>query len=527
MNALPRALPKAPLLTHPRLHTVIAWLWLFLPLFWMWPNARSAGEVLLSALLCMGVLLSRWTTRVATVVLWVLGLCFLGYFFAVHSLPDEFFWQSILGSNPGEALEYAGSYRPQDAGLLLAWAIPALLATRYLWRQPQVLQGRKIRVLAWLTLGIWLLWMVVSMAKGYGVYRMFSRVDRVYPLMIVKSWERYERNAQLVAQMATVPAPDQAPMVDVLVVVLGESASAHRWSLLGYQSNPTNAALELWQSGLVTLPLTTNGNNTGKTLPVIVSGRPLTPLPTEGIASYLDYAQAAGFHNHVFANQQAPGFANVALRMRSDQYLQLQDGRLDGELTPLLQRSLQAPTQESAPLVITLHTYGSHPRVEKRYPEAAALWSDPYDNSLHYASQLLADWIAQLQQLKDQRVALVYVSDHGQDFPVCGGSYTHGMTRSTYEVPFLLWTNDKLRQQYPAWWQQWHTLQQHAIDTQGIPRLNTLLPAQVIAQLVGYSQELPRSEGFTANGHYPPEQNQALCTDWLSHVKQLHPAAVQ
>lgn len=32
-------------------------------------------------------------------------------------------------------------------------------------------------------------------------------------------------------------------MVDMLVVVIGESASAHRWSLLGYEGNPTNAAL--------------------------------------------------------------------------------------------------------------------------------------------------------------------------------------------------------------------------------------------------------------------------------------------
>ncbi len=527
MNVLLQERTPAPPSTTEKLKTALAWCWLFMPVLWMWPNARSALEVVVSALVLMCALLSRVTTRLVTVLLLLVGLSFLGYFFAVHSLPDEFFWQSILGSNAGEAVEYVQSYRAADAALLLAWALPALLAIRHLWRLPRPLQSKKIRMLAWVTLGIWVIWMCISFFKGYDVYKFFSRAGRIYPFMMVESWERYEKNAQLATLTTQLAPPEAPPMVDLLVVVLGESASAHRWSMLGYAGNPTNAALTPWQSGLVALPLTTSGNNTGKALPVIVTGRSLTPLPAEGIASYLDYTKAAGFYNHVFVNQQAPGFANVALRLRADQHRQLQDGQFDGALTPWLQQSLQQYARDSHPLMITLHTYGSHPKVARRYPESAALWSDPYDNSLHYTSQLLAEWIQALDQFKDRRVALLYVSDHGQDFPVCGGSYVHGVTRSTYEVPFLLWANQALRQKYPAWWHQWQQLGQHAIDAQGIPRFNTLLPAQLIAQLAGYPSTMPSSQELSANGAYPPAETAALCSDWFPHVQQLHPAAAQ
>lgn len=509
----------------PKLFTLGAWLWLFLPLVWMWPTARSLSEALLSALLLMGLLLARATSRVAVIALWLIGMAFLSYFFAVHSLPDEFFWQAVLGSTPSEASEYLQSFRPTDTARILTWAVPALVASIYLWRQKQPLHSKKVRVVAWFTVAIWLLWISISLFKGYDVYRIFSRVDRIYPLMLVHSWERYEHNKQFALLPSPSSAPTHAPMIDVLVVVLGESASAHRWSLLGYQGGPTNAALAPWQQGLISMPLTTNGNNTGQTLPVIVTGQSLNPLPITGVASYIDQAKAAGFRNEVYANQQAPeGLASVALRMRSDSFTRLQDGHYDGALTPLFTAALHNAQTSAQPLLITLHTYGSHPSVDKRTPPEKAAGSEPYDNSIHYTSQLIAQWIAQLNTLKDKRTALLYVSDHGQDFPVCGGSYVHGITRSTYEVPFLLWTNSTVRQLYRDWWQQWIGLAQHAVTDDGVPRYTTLLPAQAIEQLLGYDTQPPTPTGSPA-GMYPPVADSSLCTDWFPQVQKLHPAA--
>lgn len=505
---------------------LLAWLWLFAPVLWMWPSGRSLMEVVLSSLLFLFVLRWRASVRVAVIVLLWAGCSFLGYFFAVHSAPDEFFWYSLLGSNPTEAWEYARSYRWADWALALSWLVPALVAAVHLWRSAPVLRGKWLRGLGWLSLVVWGLWGGMCLAKGYSWSKAVSRLERVYPMAMAQAFLDYRGNSRSLYTVPEVPAPATAPMVDVLVVVLGESNSAHRWSLLGYQGQDTNAPLQARRDQLVVLPVTVNGNNTGKTLPVLMTGRRMQPLPEEGAASYLDWARAAGLRRDSITNQMAAGFANMALRQRSDSFLQLQDGSFDGALTGLLAQALAAGHK---PQLVTLHMYGSHPRVERRVPKELARWADPYDNSIHYTSQLLADWMAQLDAIPNVRAALVYASDHGQDFPVCGGSYTHGITRSTYEVPLLLWANQALRQSQTAWWQQLQQFQRTAVDGEGIPRYNSLLMAQWLQQLLGQVPTMtnPLQSDAGAPGAYPPAEDSAHCGDWNARVQQLHPAAVR
>lgn len=90
MNVLLQERAKAPPPTTEKLKTALAWCWLFMPLLWMWPNARSASEVVVSALLLMCALLSRITTRLVTVLLLVVGLCFLGYFLRYTACQTSF-----------------------------------------------------------------------------------------------------------------------------------------------------------------------------------------------------------------------------------------------------------------------------------------------------------------------------------------------------------------------------------------------------------------------------------------------------
>ena len=517
------------------LRGALAWLWLFAPVLWMWPGRRSALEVVLSAVLFLFCLLWRGSTRMAVLALLLAGCSFLGYFFAVRSAPDEFFWFSVLGSNATEAWEYASSYRLQDWVLLLSWLLPALAAAGYLWRTGPLLRRKWARCVGWISLAVWLVWAGVSLGKGYALSKAVARVERVYPLTMLNAWLDYLHNGSDLYVVPEVAPPVVAPMVDVLVVVLGESSSAHRWSMLGYQRHDTNAPLQDWRDGLVVLPVTANGNNTGKTLPVLVTGQRMHPMPEGGAATYLDWARAAGFRRDSLTNQMAAGFVNLALRQRSDHFLQLQDGSFDGALSEHLARSLAG---EKKPLLVTLHMYGSHPRVERRVPEGAGRWDDAYDNSTLYTSQLLADWMGQLNALPGVRAALVYASDHGQDFPVCGGSYTHGVTRSTYEVPLMVWANQALREAQPAWWQQLQQVQASAVDGQGIPRYTSLMMAQWLKVLLGQSPvpQPTSASGWTStagagnaapSGHYPPPESRSDCGNWNAQVQRLHPAAVR
>lgn len=150
----------------------------------------------------------------------------------------------------------------------------------------------------------------------------------------------------------------------------------------------------------------------------------------------------------------------------------------------MLDTALQQPT--ARPLLLTLHTYGSHPQPAKRYPPEHALWSDAYDNSIAYSSALLAQWIGRLEQLQERRVVLFYISDHGLNLPDCGGQYTHGYARSAYEVPMLVWANARFRQAQPQWLAQ---VQAHAMDTD-MAYDNRVFQA-TLADVLGYGAAYP------------------------------------
>ncbi|GAB2455873.1 hypothetical protein GCM10027082_03190 [Comamonas humi] len=496
--------------------TALAWLWLFAPLVFMWPTSRSAVDAAASAALLACCLLWRPSMRVAAAVLWLIGLAHLAYFLAVDSLPDEYFWFTVFGSSLGEAWEYVTSYRRSDALRLAWWLLPACLALHWLWSRAGALRGRW-RWLGLLSLLLWLAWSLVSCAKGNGVAGSLSKVDRVYPAAFAESYLRYRQSSAHMFAVPPAPEPAGPPLADVVVMVIGESASAQRWSLLGYRGNPTNAALAPLGNSLVALPVQANGNNTAQTVPLLLTGQQVEPVPEGGVLTYLDKAAKAGFQVVTLSNQSSFGagqsFFFTAFRQRSSQYRPLQAGQWDGALTPLLAQALE-DTPPAGRLMLTVHMYGSHPRVEGRVPPGAALWADAYDNSIAYTSALLADWVARLSQLQDRRVALLYVSDHGLAFPACGGSYVHGSTRSAYEVPLMLWGNARFRADNAAWWQQWQARARQAVAPDGRLQFTNLLVPFALDDLLGMSPVstlVPAGPALPSSAAYPPPADERQC----------------
>jgi glucan phosphoethanolaminetransferase (alkaline phosphatase superfamily) len=346
-------------------------------------------------------------------------------------------------------------------------------------------------------------------------------VSRVYPSEFVASFLRYRQLAGHMSIVPSAPAQAGAPMADVVVLVIGESASAQRWSLLGYQDHSTNAALAPWRDGLVALPVQTNGNITAQTVPLLLSYQQLESAPG-GVLTYLDKATEAGFKVITLSNQTratvGDNFFLSAFRQRSAQYLeQPADPRpWDDVLTPLMADVLH-DTPYPEKLMLTMHTYGSHPEVKDRYPPAAELWPDAYDNSIAHTSGLLADWIAQLDRLSERRVVLIYISDHGLTFPACGGSYTHGFTRSAYEVPLLLWGNARFREHNADWWGQWQARARQAVAADGRLQFTNLLVPFALDDLLGMSQasKLPAppiaTAALTSDTLYPPPADARQC----------------
>lgn len=466
----------------------LAWWFLFSPVLWMWPGQRALVDATVSAVLFSPLFLARPLLRAALALLLLAGAAHLAYFFAVHSDVDEFFWITVLGAHASESWEYLQSYRWQEGLQLLAWVAAALYCATYLWRRAPAVQRRGTRAALLALLTPWLLWVGASAAKSDSPAVAVRKIDRIYPMRLPESYLHYAGTAAHLHTMPTVAPPPHAAKADVVVVVIGESATAARWSLLGYDGADTNAALRPLSPSLAVLRVLANGNNTAKTVPVLLSGQPLETLSEQGLVTYLDQARQAGFQVTSLSNQGAASgsesFFHVAFRQRSDRFAKLPEGQWDGALAPLLDHALQQ--ESSLPLLLTLHTYGSHPQPAKRYPPEQAPFADVYDNSIAYSSSLLAQWIARLDQLQERRVVLFYISDHGLNLPACGGQYTHGYARSAYEVPMLVWANQRFQQAQPQWLAQ---VQAHAIDTD-MAYDNRVFQATV-ADVLGYAAAYP------------------------------------
>lgn len=468
----------------------LAWWFLCSPVLWMWPSGRTLLDTVVSAAVLAPLFLWRRSGQLAAWLLVLIGAAYLGYFFAVRSAPDTYFWFTVLGSHAAEALEYVSSYRWQDGALWLAWVLPALWAAWWLSRHARPVRGAWQRaVLVGLAL-VWVAWCAVSAMKGDSVEATLRKINRVYPLEMFESLARHQVAAAQVYVVPEVAPPAAAAKADLILVVIGESASAHRWSLLGYGGHDTNQALRPLAAELQVLPVMASGSNTAQTVPVLLSGEPMGALPDKGLPLYLDWARAAGFKVVTLSNQSSSGteetFFHSAYRQRSDVFLNLPDGEWDGALTEPLREALDLPAGEASPQLITLHTYGSHPRTAKRYPPERAQWDDSYDNSIAYSSELLAQWIEMSQKKwHDRRVVVLYISDHGLNLPSCGGQYTHGSARSAYEVPMMVWANAAFRSAEPQW--ATNVSAQARGASEGLPRYDNRVFAATIADLLGYA----------------------------------------
>jgi hypothetical protein len=127
------------------------------------------------------------------------------------------------------------------------------------------------------------------------------------------------------------------------------------------------------------------------------------------------------------------------------------------------------------------------------------------------------------------RAALVYVSDHGQNFRNAAVPYTHGSTRSAYEVPLLVWgmppcvsssrrvgTIAEGGRPCRGPWRQ-SAPDQSALHGRG----QDLLGYQVHAVDKGTASHVSPA----GDGPYPPTAAHNGCDDWFAQVAQRHPAA--
>ena len=431
----------------------LAWALLFLPAFLADFDARSLLLVLLSAALL-------WPLSTPRLLPWSVAiLALLGAGNLVHIshfgyLVDEYLVATALRTNWQEALEFGQAVSLRTAASVALWLLACLGIGLWLHqRAPAARQSsRSARWITWAATAFWLLYAVFGAVKHFGLQDYAHGLRYVYPLQAVRAVVSQQAMADATfytPQMETIPMGP--PAADTVVVVLGESASAQRWSLLGYTGAATNAPLQ----GIPQLQAATvlaHGVTTAEALPFLLTARSAHDSATQQLPSFLDLAQSAdykvfAFNNSRYNNRREDFYAQV-LRRSADVFQQAGDGDYDEVLTPYLEAALNDPAPRK---LIVLHTYGSHPSLTKRVPPTQTAVGDAYDTTIHYTSQLLAQWIQLTEAAHTNGTAmLLYSSDHGLVLPPCPSAIGTGSSRSSVQVPLLVWANERLRSRQQA-----------------------------------------------------------------------------
>lgn len=249
-----------------------------------------------------------------------------------------------------------------------------------------------------------------------------------------------------------------------LVLVLGESSNRMNWGLYGYARETTPRLSAMQNELLIFKDANSSDSSTQGALQ-----RKLTPASLERPGAWtqqpdiLTLARTGGYKvwwisNHV---EVGDGFVS-ALSRRSDvaRFVNKGYGRsetpFDEALIPELEAALASPEPRK---LIVLHTLGSHPQYNYRYPASFNRFTDTpphmasrsrlvqelrnqYDNSVLYTDHVLGEVLGRLKVLKQQgaNVSLLFVSDHGQEVGHFSDHVGHSVQhRSGFSVPMLAW----------------------------------------------------------------------------------------
>jgi lipid A ethanolaminephosphotransferase len=259
------------------------------------------------------------------------------------------------------------------------------------------------------------------------------------------------------------------------VLVVGESARAENFGLLGY-ARDTTPQLSKEQGLLSFTDVHSCGTETAVSVPCMFSGMPRKDYDArvaknrEGL---LDILQRAGLAVQWRDNQS--GCKGTCDRVQFIDVSNLKDPSLCGggecHDAILLQGLAELLDNLDQDTVLVLHQMGSHgPEYFKRYPAGSEPFTpvcrsnalnqcsqqeivNGYDNTLAYTDKVLATLIDTLRSKQDKvDTAMIYLSDHGESL----GEYNLFLHGTPYmiapeqqkHVPLLAWFSDSYREDF-------------------------------------------------------------------------------
>ena len=419
------------------------------------------------------------------------------YLFGTGVIAVDMFL-NLVTTNPGEAMELLDNLAPAVVGVFVVYLPLLILGGVNIRRDSRLSVSFQQRVRHWAmqigAIGLFCLLASYLVVDGYRMRNQLYPVNVCYNLYLAFERNAASENYREASRDFKFDARSEhsATAPEVYVMVVGETARAHNFSLYGYPRN-TNPLLSK-TPGIKAFPnVTTQSNTTHKSVPMLLSAASAEDFERlfheKGILAAF---KEAGFHT-VFISNQLPNHSFIDfLGEQADEHYFLkkeesaQGCHYDEDLLQKLDEILpKADASSSAhyryrKLFVVLHTYGSHFNYQERYPRSFAYFKpdsrseaksenrrdllNAYDNTIRYTDYILHGIIERLQkwegvQTKTDGVydqptsAMLYTSDHGENiFDDERSLFLHAAPKaSDYElhVPFIIWTSDGFSKQYP------------------------------------------------------------------------------
>ena len=419
------------------------------------------------------------------------------YLFGTGVIAVDMFL-NLVTTNPGEAMELLDNLAPAVVGVFVVYLPLLILGGVNIRRDSRLSVSFQQRVRHWAmqigAIGLFCLLASYLVVDGYRMRNQLYPVNICYNLYLAFERNAASENYREASRDFRFDARSEhsATAPEVYVMVVGETARAHNFSLYGYPRN-TNPLLSK-TPGIKAFPnVTTQSNTTHKSVPMLLSAASAEDFERlfheKGILAAF---KEAGFHTVFISNQQPNHSFIDFLGEQADEHYFLkkedasQGNHYDEDLLQKLDEILpEADASSSAhyryrKLFVVLHTYGSHFNYQERYPRRFAYFKpdsrseaksenrrdllNAYDNTIRYTDYILHGIIERLQkwegiQTKTDGIygqpisAMLYTSDHGENiFDDERCLFLHAAPKaSDYElhVPFIIWTSEGFSKQYP------------------------------------------------------------------------------
>lgn len=248
---------------------------------------------------------------------------------------------------------------------------------------------------------------------------------------------------------------------DILVVVLGESTTTGHMQLYGYNKETTPLLNSVSDSLYIYNNVISTDVFTLKSVPKILSSLDVNSK-TDNLINLVEIFNVAGYETYWLSNQRPISYHDNAIsKMAStSKNFKFYNHVIDKNTTTfddVMFTDYNKILKASKKSVIFVRLIGTHFDYNKRYPKSYNKFSsidskkskkstviNQYDNAVLYNDYIVYSLIEDLKK-RNKKSALLYLSDHGENVYDDGtdffGRSEEILTKSMFEIPFLLWTS--------------------------------------------------------------------------------------